>query len=332
MLEAAAHGEARLHVSSLAGDVLSLGAFHREPLGAMPPLRWRRLTGGRAAPAGAAFRVITLALPHRSALTSDRRQDLRPEQALNRAVRGLLATLEMLGIAPIYPGLDLVTAGGRALAQLGLAERPDGAALFQALLAWDDSFACTPALLDRADPEGRIPMSLGAAASFTTVLESAPGAARHADVGAFAEALAQGYRSALGVEVAPDQTGDGPGEREASHPPAEANPLPGVEPASGASEATVAGRIGPVTAWLTALDGRIVAAGLFGDFLAPLDLPAALGRRLEGRSPARDAIAPALAGWLDGRERYLLGLREPELVDLLATAAARAQARSEARG
>src|SRR4029450_4237126 len=90
LLCAARRGEASLHVSALAGDVISLGAFHREPRGPMPPDRWRRRTGGRAVASGSGFRLMTLALPHRAALVASSVADLRPEQALNRCVRGLL--------------------------------------------------------------------------------------------------------------------------------------------------------------------------------------------------------------------------------------------------
>jgi hypothetical protein len=320
LLEAAARGEAHLHVSSLDGEVLSLGAFHREPSGPSPPLRWRRLTGGRAAAAGSGLRVLTLALPHRAALVAARAGDLRPEQALNRCVRGLLAALERLGVQPIYPGLDLVTAGGRGLALLGLAERRDGAALFQALIAWQDSFARTPELLDRADPQGRIPMTLAAAASFTRVVEVSPEAERQAGpLPALAQVLAAGYQAAFGTEIVPAPAPEG-GSGTAVVPGA--TPLAGIEPVEGAREATVTGRLGPITGWLATQAERITAAGVSGDFLAPLDLPAELGERLSGRPATREAIGAALRGWLDGRDRYLLGLREPELADLLAATAA----------
>ena len=48
-----------------------------------------------------------------------------------------------------------MTEGGRTLATVSLAESSDGAALFQAVLAWSESFAQTAALLDRAVPKAR---------------------------------------------------------------------------------------------------------------------------------------------------------------------------------
>lgn len=315
MLRAARGGAAHLHVSALAGDVLSLGAFHREPRGGDPRTRWRRRTGGRAVAAGEGFRLITLALPHRSALVGSAAAELRPEQSLNRAVRGLLAALARLGIDALYPGLDAVTAGGRALALLGLAEDARGGALFQAVLAWDESFARTPLLLDRHDPEGIVPMALAAASSFTSVRELRT-AATAADVGALAAAVGEGYREAFGASVEPSAP-PAPAEEE----DAPSGPVPGVEPRPGAGIATRPGRIGPVSAWLSRDGERIADAGVFGDLLAPETLPAELGRRLAGIAARRPAIADALGGWLDGRERYLLGARESELIDLVAAAA-----------
>jgi hypothetical protein len=319
LLRAARGGAAaHLHVSALAGEVLSLGAFHREPRGVETLARWRRRTGGRAAAAGEGFRVITLALPHRAALVAASAEALRPEQSLNRGVRGVLAALARLGIDALYPGLDAVTVGGRTVAQLGLAEHPEGGALFQAVLAWDDSFARTPVLLDRADPEGLVPMALAAASSFTSVRELRGAAAAAVDVGSFAAAVGDGYREAFGAgvrAVAPAPAAD---EDAAS------GPLPGVEPGAGAGVATRPGRIGPVSAWLLRdREGdRIADAGVSGDLIAPQALPSELGRHLAGIAASGPAIADALAGWLDGRERYLLGVREAELVELLVAAAA----------
>jgi hypothetical protein len=318
LVVAARDGAARLHVSALAGEVLSLGAFHREPRGSSPPARWRRWTGGRAVAAGDGVRLITLALPHRSALAAAAAEELRPEQALNRAVRGVLAALARFGVEATYPGLDAVTAGGRAIAQLGLAEHPDGGALFQAVLAWDGSLARTAALLDRADPDGVVPMALEAASAFTSVRERAP-AASAADVAALAAAVGEGYRETFRTDVLP---GSPPAAGARAVGPADA-PTAGVEPRPGARTAMRTGRIGPVTAWLFRDGDRVVDAGLSGDFIAPLTLPAELGRRVAGVGASRTALAEALTGWLDGRSRYLLGIRESELIDLLATAAER---------
>jgi hypothetical protein len=117
--------------------------------------------------------VLTLALPHRSALVGDERHALRPEQVMNRCVRGLLAWLRRQGVDPIYPGLDAVTVGRRWLAHLGFAESRDGPTLFQAIVALDGSLAATPQLLDRLDPHA-YPARLVAATEATSLAACGP--------------------------------------------------------------------------------------------------------------------------------------------------------------
>jgi hypothetical protein len=316
LLESAARGEARIHVSTLDGELLALGAFHREPH-TDAARRWRRASGGRALASGDGFRIVSLALPHRSALVAETRTDLRPEQVLNRCVRGVLATLRSAGAAALYPGLDLVTAGGRGIAQLGLCEEPEGATLFQAVIAWSESFARTAERLDRADPDGVVPMALVPEDHFTHVHALSGSASSYDDVDRFAELVGASYGATFGVEV----------QTAALPPPAAgapSRPVAGIEPLAGAGSATVAGAIGLVTAWVARSGDAIDAAGLSGDFIAPAGLPASLGARLAGAPPTEDGIGSALTGWLDGDEIYLLGLRERALVQLLATAAARA--------
>ena len=76
LARAAAERRAWLRVCTWPDDVLVLGRFH-------PPLATagvhRRLSGGRVVPGGAGFVVVSLALPHRSALASDDPYALRPE-------------------------------------------------------------------------------------------------------------------------------------------------------------------------------------------------------------------------------------------------------------
>lgn len=318
LLASAARGEARLHVSTLDGELLALGAFHREPRGAGPQ-RWRRFSGGRALAVGGGFRVVTLALPHRAALVAETRTALRPEQVLNRCVRGVLATLRGAGAAALYPGLDLVTVGGRGIAQLGLCEDSQGATLFQAVIAWSASFARTAERLDRADPDGVVPMALVPEDHFIHVHALSGSASSHDDLATFAGLVRESYGSTFGVTVIADALPPAGETARDGHEPG-----PGVEPRPGAGEATAKGAIGLVTAWVARGPSTIEAAGLSGDFIAPPDFPAALGARLAGAAPTEEDIARALTGWLDGEDRYLLGLRERALVELLATAASRA--------
>ena len=141
------------------------------------------------------FAVVTLALPHRAALVADAPSALKPEQVMNRCVRGLLAWLRGGGIEPIYPGLDAITVARRTLAHLGFAETRDGPTLFQAIVAIDASFADTATLLDRLDPDGRVPMRLVAGDDCTSLaaLGRAPRGNVDVDVAAMARDVATAY-------------------------------------------------------------------------------------------------------------------------------------------
>ena len=95
LLDGAALGEAHLHASSLRGEVVGLGAFHagsRERRTGAGVLAWRRRTGGRAVAGGDGFVVLTLALPHRSALVAERAAGA-PSRAGDEPVRARAARL-----------------------------------------------------------------------------------------------------------------------------------------------------------------------------------------------------------------------------------------------
>jgi hypothetical protein len=119
------------------GELVSLGRFHVAPSGD-PNGRvavQRRTGGGRVVPLGDGFVVIALAMPHRSALVADDPLALRPEQVLNRCVRGALAGLRALGVDAAYPGRDRVTLDRRMLGIVSLHAEPDGLTVFELVLA-----------------------------------------------------------------------------------------------------------------------------------------------------------------------------------------------------
>lgn len=97
----------------------------------------RRHTGGPAVVPRPRHVRVALALPHRSVIESDDPRALRPEQTMNRCVRGLLDACRVLGVDARYPGRDVVTAGGAPVGWLALTEGDDGAALFEAGLMAD---------------------------------------------------------------------------------------------------------------------------------------------------------------------------------------------------
>jgi len=319
MLAGAVLGEIHLQISSLDGQVVGLGAFHLEPATSERAgvRAWRRRTGGRAIACGDGFVVLTLALPHRSALVASAPGTLRPEQVMNRCVRGLLAWLQGLGIAPIYPGLDMVTVERRWLAHLSFAEATSGPTLFQAVIALDEPFTTTPRLLDLLDPEGRVPTRLIPDDAATTLRRHAPGAygsAGDRDLARLVADVATGFAGTFGLEVAEldpavttllaqTEVGD-----DDEPPPPRA--------IDGATH-TAQGLLGAITATAQIADDRVAALSLHGDFVAPDRLVPALRTAIEGGPATADAVAAAVARVLDGERGYLLGLGPDALRRLL---------------
>jgi hypothetical protein len=326
LLEGAALGELHLHVSTLADSVLGLGAFHQQPRPPAPDAGsvWRRRTGGCAVSCGAGFVLVTLGLPHRAALVADAPAELRPEQVMNRCVRGLLAWLRRAGLDPLYPGLDAVTVARRVLARLGFAETRDGPTLFQAVLARDGSFAETPSLLDRLDPDGRVPMRL-VARDETTSLGELGRVAGALDLATLAEELAGAYAATF-----PEAVGEiAELDREVTELLERAEPVRGMPapepPELPGAPAIEHGLLGPVAAAArVGAAGRVAAFGLAGDFLAPDWAVPALCERITD-APATEAAAREAANAVfDGRRGYLLGLAPEALRRLLARALAEA--------
>lgn len=322
LLEGAALGELHLHVSTLAGDVLALGAFHQQP---RPPrdagiALWRRRSGGCATSCGSGFLIVTLGLPHRSALVADEPYALRPEQVMNRCVRGVLAWLRRLGIDPLYPGLDAVTAQRRVLARVGFAETAAGPTLFEAIVARDASFADTPALLDRLDPDGRVPLRLEARDASTSLVALGRTAAAEVDVATVAAQIADAYAAtfpdAIGeiAELDPAVTAllesADALEDATEHPAPELPATPVVEN----------GLLGQVATAARIDAGRVDAFALTGDFLAPEWAPSELRARIEGRAATADTVRAAARAVFDGSRGYLLGLAPEALERLLVRA------------
>lgn len=336
LLGAAHRGEIRLHVSSLAGPALSVGAHGAAPpvarLGASGSIL-RRRTGGRPVACGDGFRILTLALPGRTSLLGPGAAAIAPEQVMNRAVRGLQAGLRRLGMDPVYPGLDFVTVGGRTIAHLGFAESARGAVLFQATLACDRPLAESTRLLDALDPDGAVTTTPIPPATSTCLREirptrgeaagdstAAPGrGATSRDLAPerlavlFADAWAEAAGlAALVVEPPVPGSEDGSGEpADGPFPPAPAD----------TAVAVAASRLGIALAWARTVGGRIAEAAVGGDVLAPDGARARIADALAGSEARREAIGRTLEAAVDRERTWILGLTPGELADLVARAA-----------
>ena len=308
---AAGEGRAFLRLRTHPGEVLAIGRWHRRPKGHPGTTVVRRVTGGRAAPAGSGFLGVGLVLPHRSALVATDPLALRAEQVMNRCVRGVLEALRAQGIDAYYPGRDTITVGGRLLALLAMEVDDRGALLFEAFVALDADFTVLPRFLDRADPDGAITASMLSADEVTSIARLR---GRAPAVDELAAAIAGGYRTMQGVEV----VGARPVAPVPSVPLDERDArLPGhgrVATMLGALEADVA----------LGKDGRIAAVQLTGDVIASTATILGLERALVGVVPEVAAVQDVVDAVVGAPGNFVLGLGPtPTITDVVLAAAAR---------
>jgi hypothetical protein len=303
--EAQARCDAILYTYTIPGDVLGLGRYHIVPAGAEAGgvALVRRTSGGRPAPLGDGFVGIVLALPHRAhLLASD--APLAPEQILNRYVRGLLGALESLGIRGYYPGRDVVTADGRIVASAGFEIAPDGATLVEMSLAVGRSFASVSTFADRADPSGVVPMELLLPDQATCVAECI---GRTPDLGETTAALATGYASRLGCDVA--MTDDLPAiPRDTTWLDA-GRLAPHLD-----RHAAVRDLIGVVEVYAARANDRVSDVRLCGDLLAPSGTVERVEAALRGAPVEREELRRRVVATLVGPDDVLLGVRAPTTI------------------
>lgn len=307
-----------LRVSELTGTVLSLGRFHLVPrlvtdVGETALLR--RLTGGRAVPAGEGFVGVSLALAHRSALVADDPLALSPPQVLNRCVRGILEACAVAGTSAFYPGRDLITADGRILGCISLEVTAGGACLFEAIVASGREMSLLPLLLDRLDPEGVVRGGLllpGETTSLARLLGRPP---RLAQV---AEWLARGYATRFDLEIVP--RGLTPEEERTIQAGADAEfaderwlgaRLPRADLDR---RVAVASQLGTLEVHLSIAHGRIRDAVLAGDFIADAGSVARLEAALRGCPVEVEAIDAVVTRVLAEPGSYLLGVHPPRAI------------------
>jgi len=304
-LDAAAAGTARLRVSTFGPPTVSLGRYHFTPRGdpAGGVRLARRLTGGRVWAAGPGFVTVTLALPGREALAPGRTPPLRPEQVPNRAVRGVLRGLERLGVPALYPGRDLLTAGGRLLGTVAFEEDARGAVLCETILGVGADVATLARRLDAVDPDGVVTAPAYGAAEATSVgeiLGRIPPLAELADV------LAGGHAAALGTAVARR-------EREPLAAVGGAAWVAARRPDAALDRRGLAAtQLGVVECRFRVADGRLAAIAIGGDVIAPSAGMAALEAALVGCPLERGALARAIERALAAPGCFLLGVRPPD--------------------
>lgn len=300
-LAAAGAGTASLRAWSLAAPAVSLGRYHLAPRGdAASAVRVvRRLSGGRVAAGGPGFVGLTLALPGRSALAPGRTPVLGPDQVLNRAVRGVLRALETLGVPVVYPGRDVITAGGRILATAAFEEDARGALLCETVLAVGSDLGVLAKRLDAVDHDGVVTAPVygpGEATSLAAVAGASP------SLDALADAVARATGSLLGLGVRSVARAPIGADDDAAWV-AERRPRPALD-----RRGTIATQLGVVDCRFRVAGNAVAEIVIAGDVIAPSAGMAALEAALVGCPLERDALGRAVTDALAAPGRFLLGV------------------------
>jgi len=155
----------------LAGKTVSLGRYHlySGPDSHQGINVYRRLTGGRITGAGDGWLGCVLILPSRDALAPQKIPGLKPEQVMNRYVRGVLTGLRNIGVDGFYPGRDAVTAGRRDLAICSFETDSSGALLFETVIAVERGLETLAYDLDLLDSNGILTSPMYSAETVTAL-------------------------------------------------------------------------------------------------------------------------------------------------------------------
>jgi len=299
---------AALRVYEVVGSLVSIGRWQLAPAAGSGGALMRRHSGGRAAAFGSGFVGVTLVLPRRGALLEPEAA-LRPEQVMNRYVRGILRALEGEGVAAIYPGRDTITAGRRLLGVVSFAETQAGTLLLEALLATTGDPSTLPRLLDRADPGGVVGTEMLTPADVTSIAAERGTPPTPSEV---AEWMARGYAQDLGVAPVARALGADETARVAALAASFGDAAwvrlrtPRGDLDHRAATRTMLGSLEVHLA--VAPEGRIADACISGDLIAADGTIPALEAGLRGCAPERNAIAAAVAGVLAVPPLFLLGI------------------------
>ncbi len=289
------------------GQILSLGRYHLYdgPASHGGVAAYRRLTGGRIINPGAGWIGCSLILPSRPAALAARDAKLRPEQVMNRYVRGAMTALRAIGADCFYPGRDAITCGGRELGMCTFEEDADGALLFDLFIAVAHGLDSLPYDMERFDPAGLLACRLYDAQSCTWLAREA---GRELGFEELADHLESGYRAMFGAAQRRDLTA---AERAAAA--AKAAKL-GPRWLSGSApdpSLSMVGRLsiqlGSMEAHMAAADGRIERIEFYGDFIANSSGLSKFEQRLEGQRLELMGLSGAVMETYAGGANFLLG-------------------------
>jgi hypothetical protein len=252
-----------------------------------------------------------LILPARDALLKeDAGAHLKPDQVMNRYVRGLLAGLRSLKLKCFYPGRDAITFEQREIAMCSYEIDASGAMLFEAAVAVNRGMEDLVHDLERIDPDGALACPMYGPDSATTVVREL---GRDVGFGELADAIAAGYGFLLGgmerreLRAAETVKGENRG-----HPLANSRWLNRlVANPSQKLKNRIASQLGAIEAAVE-LDGdrTIASAMLTGDYIANSAAIAELENELRGRRLDLPSLSQAVTKTFGHGTNFILGAGE----------------------
>jgi len=311
LIETVATKETRpvLLIHTVRGRLISLGRYHAYDGTAQRAglTATRRFTGGRVVGSGEGWIGIALILPSREALLPDRDVKLKPDQVMNRYVRGLLAGLRDLGLECFYPGRDAITLERREIALCTFETTAAGAMLFEAILAVNRGMEEVVHDLEHFDPAGQLACPMYGPHNATKLVRALDRDVPFAEV---ANAIARGYSNLLGGGERRELT-----PLEIAHAEHRAASVELREwlrlSAEGNLTSRVASQLGSIEAHLkTSADGVIEAIELTGDIIANWPGIAEFQSEMIGRRLDLPSVSSAVMKVFGRGDNFILGIGE----------------------
>jgi hypothetical protein len=305
LARARAAGASRIALLEIGEPADLVGRFQRVGAGALAdrlPIA-RRLTGGCALRVGAGAIVALLALPRSVELRPTGWWPLPLAKVLNRCVRPFMGALNRLGARVFYPGRDRLSHERRTVAILGFHAEPDGAIVFELIIAAAPNSLSLAAAADRLELVGESSRALCADLGWTGL--------RLSD---YATAVGKEYSERMGWSV------------ELQSDPWPARPLPPTavlveDEAWVQGQGWGEGQLGELWAGIQIRSGRLARAAVRGAFLGLPEALQRLERALVGSTLTLQELRAVLAPALRPGPAALFGLGDGRgLVDALAGA------------
>jgi len=267
----------------------------------------RRFTGGRVVGAGEGWLGLALILPSRAALLPDGESRLKPDQVMNRYVRGLLAAMRELGLECFYPGRDAITLDGREIAMCTFETDASSAMLFESVLAVNRGMEEVVHDLEHFDPTGQLACAMYGPDNASKLVRELDRDVSFNDV---AIAIARGYSNLLGggerreltpIEIAQaERRGASLEQREWLRLSADGDLTNRMGSQLGSIEVRVK----------TSADGAIQKLDLVGDLIANSPGIAALQSELIGSRLDVASVSSAVMKIFGRGDNFILGIGE----------------------